>query len=415
MSRNIKRLLWSNKVYSAPVLLFSLAILFWTMFDNIIQYITPLILEDKGYTNTSIGLIMGFSSVAGALFDFFICKIFKSINFRRVLLIMFAICFIYPVLLWQADGLWFFLFLMAIWGFYYDLYGFGAFDFVGKYVKKANHSIGFGEIQVFRAIGDVLAPLIIGVIVVSTVDWQIFAISWIFLFIGFFIFLSLLFVMRKNHPLLADKKEIPRRKNLLIEVHLWEKLGKTMLPVLLLTFYLVFIDAFFWTLAPLYADDMGLGQFGGLFLMAFGLPSLIVGWFVGLLVKRFGKKRFAYFNLLIGSLIITLFFVAQGTITLIAIVFFASLFISMSLPTINSSYADYVYESPQVEGEIEGLEDFMTNIGYVIGPIVAGILADIFGMSFAFGIVGVLGVILAICLLIFSPKHIVIKTKPSEL
>lgn len=87
----------------------------------------------------------------------------------------------------------------------------------------------------------------------------------------------------------------------------------------------------------------------------------------------------------------------------------------MSMPAINAAYADYISEATQVEGEIEGLEDFAFNIGYVLGPISAGVLADTLGMKGAFSILGLLGVILAVILLVVTPKTITIKTRPSEL
>ena len=83
----------------------------------------------------------------------------------------------------------------------------------------------------------------------------------------------------------------------------------------------------------------------------------------------------------------------------------------MTHPVMNSSFADYINDAPEVEMEIEGLEDFSTNIGYIIGPIMAGFAADLFGMQQAFGIIGIIGAYLAIWLLIFAPKHIILDKK----
>jgi len=415
MIKNIRGYLKTNSDQTSPVFMFSVAMLFWTIFDSTLQYITPLLMEDRGFSTSLIGLVIGSSSIAGALFDFIICKIFKKTNFRRVFLIMFALCFIYPLLLWQAKSVWFFVFVMAVWGVYYDLYGFGIYNFVGKYIKRANHSSSFGIVQVFRALGSILAPLIVGLVVIDTVDWHAFTLSWVFLTIGFIFFIAFLMYMRKRKAVDDILESTPRRKNMFIELHLWNKLGKVMSPVLLLTFYLLFIDAFFWTLAPLYAENSNLQQFGGLFLTAYVLPELVVGWFIGPLTERFGKKRSAYACLFLGSLILASFFFVTSPILAIAVVFVASCFISMAFPIINASYADYICDAPQVEGEIEGLEDFATNLGYVFGPILAGILADMLDIPAAFSILGLLGALLAWALFVKSPKHIIIKTKSSEI
>lgn len=416
MRRNAKT--FKNKYFTGQkpfVYNFSLVVLFWTIFDSTLQYITPLLMEQRGFSNSMIGFILGSSSIAGAAFDLFICKVFKNTNFKIFFLEMFVICSVYPLLLWSANSAWLFLFAMAVWGLYFDLYGFGVFNFIGRYTKKTEHSPSFGIVQIFRSLGLILAPLIAGMALAESIDWRSFSVSWIFLGIGFIFFVALMISMRNHRPAEGGRKQVLRRKNLLVEVHLWKKLGKMMMPVLMLTFYLFFIEAFFWTLAPLYAENSSLGQFSGLFLAAYSLPALIVGWHMGNLTKRFGKKRTAFTGLLIGSLILSSFSFSPNQVVSIAIVFASSLFISMALPAINSAYADYISEATQVEGEIESLEDFAFNIGYVVGPISAGVLADAVGMKGAFSILGLLGAVLAIILLTMTPKSIKIKTKSSEL
>ena len=61
-------------------------------------------------------------------------------------------------------------------------------------------------------------------------------------------------------------------------------------------------------------------------------------------------------------------------------------------------------------GEIEALEDFSFNLGYVIGPISAGILSDMIGITGAFTALGMTGFVVAIILIKVTPKSIRIKT-----
>ena len=289
MLQKIKKILGENNGL-APVFLFSLVVFFWTIFDSMMQYITPLLIEEQGFSNSMIGIIIGTSSITGALFDFSIAKVFKNKSFRLIFLSMFVICFFYPLLLWQAKTTWFFLFVMAVWGVYFDLYGFGVFNFVGRYTKKAEHSSSFGVIQMFRSLGSALAPFIIGLVIADTVDWRSFSLGWFFLSLGFVFFIVLNVIVRQKQS--ADQVIVQTKKrNFFVELHLWKKLGRTMLPVLSLTMYLFFIEAFFWTLAPLYIESSNLGQFKGLFLTAYTVPPLIIGWFIGSLTKHFGKKE----------------------------------------------------------------------------------------------------------------------------
>jgi len=177
-----------------------------------------------------------------------------------------------------------------------------------------------------------------------------------------------------------------------------------------------FIDSFFWTVGPIFAESLSsMKEFSGFFMTAYSLPALLVGWIVGALTKQFGKKRTAFTALLLGSLFLAATFFINQAIFLILNIFIASMFISMSWPSINGAYADYISETPNVEKEITGLEDFFTNLGYVIGPMLAGVIADRLGNSGAFSVLGITGAITAIILLIITPRKINVKQELKEL
>lgn len=415
MVEKIKRLFIKNNDQLPLVFVFAVVVLFWAIFDGAISYITPLLIQKQGYSNSEIGFIIGFASVAGAAFDFFIYKIFKNTNFRRLILAMFVICFAYPLLLWQTKSLWLFLLAMSIWGVSYDLYGFGIFNFVAKYIKRKNSPSSFGIIQVFRSLGNIIGPLVVGLLIVNSVDWRSLAFSWFALFVGFIFFIYLFFIIR-GHGVISNLFKQPlTHRDILAQYHVWRKLGGLLRPMLAIAFYYRVIDAFFWTLIPLYAVTTSYQQFGGLLLAAYTVPALITGWFVGSLTRSYGKKRTAYASLLAGSLILALFFFIQNEIVLVLSIFLASFFIKLTRPVVFSSFADYINDAPLAEIEIEGLEDFSANMGYIFGPILAGVLADLFGIQSAFGVLGLIGAVLAITLLIFGPKHIIISNQSAEI
>ena len=125
----------------------ALMILFWSIFDGMTTYVTPLVMTQAGMSKTMMGFIIGTSSVFGAGFDFLMCKIFKHGHFRQIFILMFGLCFGYIGVLYLAKGVGLFLLAMALWGVYYDLKNFGSFDFVSRFVKTV---IGFREILLSR-------------------------------------------------------------------------------------------------------------------------------------------------------------------------------------------------------------------------------------------------------------------------
>ncbi len=393
----------------------SFMILFWCIFDGIIEFITPIVITQAGYSTTTMGLIISSSSLAGLILDFILCKILSNTNFRRLYLILFIICAIYPFVLLTSKILALFLIAMALWGLYYDLFCFGRFDFVGRFVKKEEHAQSSGIISVFVSLGYLLAPLIAGFLVIDEViDFKTFAILWIVLAVSFLFYL-LTVALTKNIKHKEEKNNIKNRP-LLKELFLLKHLGWIIFPALLLTFMINLVDATFWTLGPIISESIPeLGHLGGLFLTAYLLPSLFAGWFVGKLTLKLGKKKTAYISLLISSLLFASILLINNSYLLIAIVFIASFFISLASPAINGAYADYISEAPKVEKEIESLIDSATNLGFIIGPAFAGFLATGLGNLQTFSVMGMLGAVIAIILLIYSPKKIQVKVNKSEL
>lgn len=391
-----------------PLYVLALMIFFWTLFDATMTYLTPLILSENGLSNTMIGIIIATSSTAGAILDFLICKIFKKSTFKTIFFVMFIFCAAYPLMLWNAKSIWLYIFVMGIWGFYFDLYGFGTFDFIGKTVKKDEHSSGFGLIQVFRSLGLFIAPIIAGFFIADKINFKSLKIGWVFLVIGFLFFIILLFVTKKN-ILKEQEQHKKRRRNALFEAGLLAKLAREMMSPLIVTFFLFMVEAFFWTLAPLFAQNSLMKNYGGFFIAAYSLPPLLLGWFVGRITRKFGKKKTAIFGLLIGSAILCSISFLQNPIMIIIFTFFASCFLGIALPSINGAYADYISEASYVEGEIEALEDFSFNLGYIIGPLSAGIISDILGITSAFTVLGAAGFVVALILLKITPKKITIK------
>ena len=52
------------------------------------------------------------------------------------------------------------------------------------------------------------------------------------------------------------------------------------------------------------------------------------------------------------------------------------------------------------------MEDFYANLGYIVGPVLAGLLADWLGNAMTFSVLGFAGVVLAIVLLAITPASI---------
>lgn len=412
---NISRLagiLHFKSLESKPIILVALMAFFWTIFDGILSFIVPILMTRNGLTESVMGMVLGTSSVAGLLFDLFLCHFLKNTNFRRMYLLMLIFSSLFPLLLWQSKTIFLFIVAMALWGLYYDFFSLGNFDFVSRYVNKGNFSSSFGVLSAFITLGYLFSPLIAGFFIDDEGMTKLFLISWLFLGLSaIFLFLLISIFNRR------DKKEglvekIPKKSpNFLKELHLWKRIGSFILPVLFLTFFLNIVDSFYWTIGPLLSERVGLDGEKGLFMTTFLLPWLVAGWVVGKVTRYFGKKRTAFLSLIFGSLFLISFVFIKDLIVLIIVNLVASFFIALSVPAINGAYADYISESPKLEKEIETLIDSFTNFGYVVGPVVAGFLGQYFGYTTSFTFLGICGLVVGFVLFFITPRKINLKIK----
>lgn len=381
---------------------FGLMILFFMLFDGIITYLIPLVILEHGLTKTMLGVIMATAAVSGAFFDFTIYKIFREAFYRRLFTVMFAVAGVYLFIVWSANSILLYVAAMAMWGFYYDLKNFATLDFVSRYSTKKELSSNFGILQVFQSVGYLLAPLIAGFVIIETVGWEPFIIAALFLSISAFFFAILVLEARKRRQFVPDKET--RAKNIFEEILGWKTVGSSILPVLVLAAFSTMHDSFFMAIGPILAETLPVEPFDGLFMVAYFLPQLIVGGFVGTITKRFGEKETALLGLLIGASILSTMSLFESPLLIILVVFASACFTCVMNPVLQSIYARCIQETPKAKKEVQELGDLFSNGGYIIGPIIAGIIADNFGNISAFSILGGSGVAFALMLFLLMPK-----------
>lgn len=386
------------------LVLMALMLFFFIVYDGMMEFILPLIIDEKGLSGTMVGLIIGLSSVAGGLFDIAVCRLMPQSSFRRIFLLVFLLATLFPVLLLASTGISLFLVAVAVWGLFFDLYRIGTYDFVSRRKNEKEHAGSFGFLEIFISLGFLIAPLIVGFLMKDVVGVAPFVAAYIFLGISVLLYLVLLLVTKRDPQYVELKSRRPLP--LLREIRVWKALGHKIFPVLCVSFLISLYDSAYWTVGPLLAENLHFGEFNGIFMAVHTLPALFGGWLVGYITLRYGQKRTAVVTLLLASLVQCAFLFVQSEYLLILTTFIIAFFITLSAPAISGAYADYIAEARKISTEIEAMEDFLYNSGYIIGPICAGFLSDIVGYQKALGFLGLFGVVLMIVVWHIVPKKI---------
>jgi MFS family permease len=202
---------------------------------------------------------------------------------------------------------------------------------------------------------------------------------------------------QNEHPSRDFKQEM---KTLII-------VGRRLWPFMLLTINLALMESAFWTIAPLLENvSSSFAGLGGIFLAVSMVPSLVISWSVEPLTRSFGKKKTAFYTFLFANLLLLTVGYLTNAYMILLIIFLVNLLEAITFPAASAAFADYLKESNSYDNEIIAAKDFAGNIGYIIGPLVAGISLDLIGDLKIFTVFATVGVITSLILILFTPKKI---------
>ncbi|MBU2566240.1 MFS transporter [Patescibacteria group bacterium] len=389
-------------------LLFSLAFLFFffSIYEGISSYVTPLIMSQSGLNYTITGLIIGSLSVFGAVFDLVLIKFVTDTTFRRLYLLLFAVALAFPLVLWQSKHIWMFVLAMVLWGLYYDLRNFGAMDVVGRCTPEKEHASSFGVISIFKAAGSMLAPLLIGGLVAEGVTKTSLYAPYLALFaaMAMFIVVNVLVRQKKVCRQYMPSPKITKGSKCIS----WLNLSKILYPGLIASLLIALLDGSLWSLGSVVSESLeSLGVYRGLFLTVNYLPGLFMGWFVGSLTLHYGKLNVAVYSLLVSfGFLATIYLLQSENVLLLIMMFISGCAQALVYPSVDGWFADAISQNGKMEKDTQALSDFISNLGYIIAPIFVGLLIDFFGPVQSFSIVGIVGVVLVGIYLLFIPARV---------
>jgi DHA1 family multidrug resistance protein-like MFS transporter len=366
-----------NKVLSR----FGLIILFYALADGIASFALPVYMEQSLQDLALVGLIFGSSSIFGAVGSLFFGFEQKGRTFKPYFLsamVMAAAAYLLALKVQSWSG---FLVIMALWGFYYEGINFSWMDFLGRYTQKAEHSGGAGIVQMFNALGYLLGPLLAGWLILRG-RWAM-APALLFLFLSWLLFLAF-FGRKKIAP------DVPQRKlRLLTELKTWIRVGRRSFWVVLANFLQTALwESLIWSMGPILLTRT-LGSKSALVMALFLIPSVFLRGFSGRWADRKGKKEFVILGLVMAGLFLSLFGLFNSLLLKSLTAFLSACGVCLFWPAADGLFIDLVDGySKDNEEEVAGVRGLAHNLGYVVGPMIAGFLGQALGLNITFIVYG---------------------------
>jgi len=184
--------------------------------------------------------------------------------------------------------------------------------------------------------------------------------------------------------------DVVRKDKLVVKSLLdFKKLREVGVTVLALSFLFTFFDGLIWTLTPIYYSQLNVSSLvGGLILTAFILPLVLLDYPAGVLADRHGRKKTLTLGLIIAGVSAILFSQASTPLGLLSTAFLTSIGLALFWPSVEGVLADASRDDER--GEVTGVWESSMNMGYVAGPLFAGVVSHYASIPTAFSAAGVL-------------------------
>jgi len=352
-----------------------------------------------------MGIMMSFSSLLGFVADLVFPQMFKTVNSRRMIVLAISSVFMTAgTLLWTTHFPYPAIFLlgMGIWGLYYEFLTFGISQFVAKNASVETRAGVWSMVGVFKSIAYTLGPLIGSWLYIMKGDMAI-----IFIYAGFALLSYVVWLIMGILQSKGEKEMEIEKFYLLDEIKHWGTLFEHVWPILLVSLTLGIIDAAFWTTGVVLSDRLVQTEWiGSLFVPAYMLPSIFIGFLVARLkIYKHKKKLAEFFMLLVGIFTIGLG-MNGSTLIMVGLALMIGVASAIAWPLVDAVYSDIQNRMGREQKHVIGISSSTVNLSYITGPVVAGFLSSKIGEEKTLMIIGLFVVIVSVILLIVTPKKL---------
>lgn len=387
------------------VILMSLILFFVYLGDGILSDWVPSYMQESLRSPFWMGVVMSFSSMVGFGADLIFPQLLKAVKTRKLLLLSIASSLIFSgILMWTTVWPWIVLFLlaMAVWGIYYEFLGFGGQQFVSEAVPAHSRSGTWAILGVFKSLAYFLGPIIGSLVALNLGNAQAILAAIFFVLVGY-----LIWAVMGNRYKEKVEVESSDKVNVLSEAKHWKVLSVHVWPILTISLFMGLIDATFWTTGTVLSDNLASEHWlGGMFLPFYMLPMVIFGIVVARWGIYKGKKKIAELTLLLSGLFLSFLAATDSVYAMLAVSLLTGTALSIAWPLADAVYTDII-DRMGIEGKhMVGLSSSTLSLAYIIGPVIAGAIAQTVGEKMTFSVMGMLTVAVAVFLLFTTPKKL---------
>jgi MFS family permease len=398
---------------NTKLIAFYVPVAFLLYADTVLAYLFPIVSERLAGSNASVGVLMAVSAVTALILDVILPRFLAGRSWSRGFIVGIASSFLVPVLMYigvQLESFPILILASVALGLYFELFIFGVGEFIARKEKKQHFTRDWNILSAVWGIGSITGPIVASLLLTLPLLYASVSIL-IMQFVAMVTAIVLLYVFvpeRKSFRKVEagpDAEQESKKASIWQEVKIWRLLNERIWPAVGVTLVFALIDASFWTLAGLFGEEVfGSIGLGWLVIFAYGLPDVLTALIYGKLNITTRKKHYSHLSLLFGAfLLVCVPFLQNLSFLVLFLITAASILLNGANILNLAVYSDLQTRAGQIGTRIGGISRASFSMGYIVGPIIGGLLADSIGYWLTFGAFGVMGMIAAIVLMLTTP------------
>jgi MFS family permease len=388
------------------LLLVSISALLYIIGYGGVWFVLPLIAQDITKDLTLVGVLVAIPYIVSLLLDIPVGGLADNLGRKKLLRIGLLFMAILGLAFNTISSLYAFIIFMVLFGIANQTIFISARAYVMDISPKGKTSEFFGIFDAMASVGTIIGPIIAGMLVADNLPAGISSVG-IFYFVMCMATLSLVLLLKEAityNGLRSSVRDLLQKDKLILrELTEFKELRNGGAIILIMTFVLVVTDGLIWTMEPLYFTLGFQPEMLGLLMAMFVVPFVLFSVPAGFIADKIGKTRTMFIGLLLaGSFMIT-FGVTREPTLLFSSAFLATTGLAFVRPAVDGLLTDLAEKKHK--GGIVGVWDVSEDLGYIVGPILGGIVASIYkDIGFAFIVMG--GILLLMTpLVLWTSRH----------
>jgi len=363
------------------IVLIGIASAIYTTGNGAVFFLLPLLLGKLTENFMLLGLMIAIPSVFSMFFDIPTGELADCVGRKKLVILGLGGMIVFALLLPFADSLETLAFLLLLLGFSNQLINVPIRSYVMEIAPKDKTSEYFGVQLTGMQLGFTLAPLIAGVLLSEDILAGRAVVSLLYIVTCALAIVLVHFGVRETlmerKSLACGIRSVITKDNIFMKGLMeYRALKSAGLVIFLLTLSFIITDGLIWAIEPLY-NNLGIGtEMVGVILSMFVLPFVLFQIPAGFLADRVGKVKVLMFGLFLAGSFLIIFGLTRDVYIMITAAFVSTLGLALAVPATDGLLTDV--SSGKDRGSVVGVWDVAEDLGYIIGPIMGGIIAELY-------------------------------------